>query len=45
VSAGLDFNAIYEEIKSQYRKDPEQNKLRIWIAYVEEGISRLRIAV
>ena len=41
VSVGLDFYAIYEEIESQYRKDPEQNKLRIWITYVEEGIARL----
>jgi hypothetical protein len=41
VSSGLDFDAIYEEIESQYRKDPERNKLRIWIAYVEEGIARL----
>jgi hypothetical protein len=34
-------DAIYEEIESQYHKDPERNKLRIWIAYVEEGIARL----
>lgn len=41
VSVGLDFDAIYEEIESQYRKDAEQSKQNIWITYIEEGIARL----
>jgi hypothetical protein len=41
VSIGLDFDAIYEEIESQYRKDSEQSKQKIWITYIEEGIARL----
>lgn len=41
VSVGLDFDAIYEEIKSQYRKDSEKKEQKIWITYVEEGIARL----
>jgi hypothetical protein len=41
VSVGLDFDAIYEEIKSQYSKDAEQDKQKIWITYVEEGMARL----
>ena len=41
VSAGLDFDAIYEEIKSQYLKESGQSKQKIWITYVEEGIARL----
>ena len=41
VSNGLDFDAIYEEISSQYSKDADQDKLKIWITYVEEGIARL----
>jgi hypothetical protein len=41
VSKGLDFDVIYEEIKSQYIKEAEQYKQKIWITYVEEGIARL----
>ncbi len=41
VSVGLDFDVIYEEIKSQYRKDSEQSKQKVWITYIEEGIARL----
>jgi hypothetical protein len=41
VSVGLDFDAIYEEIKSQYNKDSGQSKQKIWITYIEEGIARL----
>jgi hypothetical protein len=40
-SVGLDFDAIYEEIKLQYNKDSGQSKQKIWITYVEEGIARL----
>jgi len=41
VSTGLDFDVIYEEIRSQYIKGAEQDKQKIWITYVEEGIARL----
>ena len=41
VSVGLDFDAIYKEIKSQYRKSSEKREQKIWITYVEEGIARL----
>jgi hypothetical protein len=41
VSVGLDFAAIYEEIKSQYNKESGQSKQKIWITYIEEGIARL----
>jgi hypothetical protein len=42
VSTGLDFDVIYEEIRSQYIKDAaKQDKQKIWITYVEEGIARL----
>jgi len=41
VSVGLDFDVIYEEIESQYRKDSEQSNQKIWITYIEEGIARL----
>jgi hypothetical protein len=39
MGAGLDFDAVYEEIERQYRKagDLEQ---KIWITYIEEGIGR-----
>lgn len=40
-SVGLDFDAIYEEIKLQYDKDSGQHKQKIWITYIEEGIARL----
>ena len=41
VSVGLDFDVIYKEIKSQYRKNSEKREQKIWITYVEEGIARL----
>jgi hypothetical protein len=41
VSVGLDFAAIYEEIKLQYNKESGQSKQKIWITYIEEGIARL----
>jgi hypothetical protein len=39
-SAVLDFDSIYQEIETQYRKagDLEQ---KIWITFIEEGIGRL----
>jgi len=39
MGAGLDFDAVNEEIERQYRKagDLEQ---KIWITYIEEGIGR-----
>lgn len=41
VSVGLDFDAIYEEIKLQYTKDSGQGKQKVWITYIEEGLARL----
>lgn len=41
VSVGLDFDAVYQEVESQYRRAGEQRSQKIWIAYIEEGIARL----
>lgn len=41
VPAGLDFDAIYEEIESQYLKSSTDEDQKIWITYIEEGIGRL----
>lgn len=41
ISAGLDFNEIYEEIQSQYRKASLDQNQKIWITYLEEGLGRL----
>jgi len=41
VSAGLDFDVVYGEIKAQYRKARAEEDQKIWITYVEEGIGRL----
>jgi len=35
VGAGLDFDAVYEEIKRQYRKAGELEQ-KIWITYIKE---------
>jgi len=40
LSAVLDFDAVYGEIETQFRKVGEVEQ-KIWIAYVEEGIARL----
>jgi hypothetical protein len=40
VIAGLDYDAIYQEIEAQYRKAGEVEQ-KIWITYIEEGIGRL----
>lgn len=39
-SAALDFDAVYREIETQYRKMGELEQ-KIWITYIEEGIGRL----
>jgi len=39
MGAGLDFDAVYEEIERQYRKAGELEQ-KIWITYIEEGIGR-----
>jgi hypothetical protein len=39
-SAVLDFDAVYGEIETQFRKAGELEQ-KIWITYVEEGIARL----
>ncbi len=41
VPAGLDFDAIYEEIESQYLKPSIDEDQKIWITYIEVGIGRL----
>jgi len=43
VSAGLDFDTVYEEIESQYCRSGEEKEddLKIWITYIEESIARL----
>lgn len=41
VIAGLDFEAIYQEIEAQYHKAGEE-KEKVWINYIEEGIARLQ---
>ena len=37
VSTGLDFNDVYREIESQYRKVSEDRNQKIWITYLEEA--------
>jgi hypothetical protein len=39
MGAGLDFDAVYEEIERQYRKAGELEQ-KIWVTYIEEGIGR-----
>jgi len=39
MGAGLDFDAVYEEIERQYRKAGELEQ-KIWVKYIEEGIGR-----
>ncbi len=39
MGAGLDFDAVYEEVERQYRKAGELEQ-KIWITYIEEGIGR-----
>jgi len=39
-STGLDFDAIFEEVQSQYSKPGERNQKK-WISHLEEGIARL----
>ncbi|VVB63488.1 Uncharacterised protein [uncultured archaeon] len=39
--AGLDFDAVYREIDSQYLKPSTDEDQKIWITYIEEGIGRL----
>jgi hypothetical protein len=39
VSAGLDFDAVYKEIESQFHKAGEDEQ-KIWITYIEVGIGR-----
>lgn len=39
ISAGLDFDVVYEETEAQYRKDGELEQ-KIWITFIEEGIGR-----
>ena len=39
MEAGLDFDAVYDEIERQYRKVGELEQ-KIWITYIEEGIGR-----
>lgn len=43
VSAGLDFDTVYEEIESQYCRSGEEKEddQKIWITYIEESIARL----
>ena len=41
VIAGMDFDAIYREIETQYHKAGEARE-KIWITYIEEGIARLQ---
>lgn len=41
VVAGLDYDAVYREIETQYRKAGEA-KQKVWITYIEEGIARLQ---
>ncbi|HOL44786.1 MAG: hypothetical protein QHG98_09415 [Methanothrix sp.] len=43
VSAGLDFDTVYEEIESQYSRSSEEKEddQKIWITYIEESIGRL----
>jgi len=43
VSAGLDFDTVYEEIESQYRRSggEKEDDQKIWITYIEESIARL----
>lgn len=43
VAAGLDFDAVYEEIESQYRRsgDEKEEDQKIWVTYIEESIARL----
>ncbi len=41
VSVGLDFDAVYKEIESQYHNASEQENQNLWIIYIEEGIARL----
>lgn len=38
--AEFDFDAVYEEIETQYRK-PGELEQKIWITYIDEGIGRL----
>ncbi len=40
VLAELDFDAVYQEIEAQYRKEGEYEQ-NIWVTYIEEGIARL----
>jgi hypothetical protein len=41
VSAGLDFDVVFDEIESQYRKVSENRNQKMWITYLEEGVGRL----
>lgn len=39
-TTSLDFDAVYKEIETQYRKAGELEQ-KVWITYIEEGIGRL----
>ncbi len=41
IPAGLDFDAVYNEIEAQYLKASTDEDQKIWITYIEEGIGRL----